>query len=137
MAKSASQLDREIAQVLGLPPAIMKKWASKIAAYKRAIAKLEEGYSEETFRAIVKARDGLDKMIDEAAAHAPYVAGQSPYLSAAIQGLQRERDALVSSTWTQAQELGREANYRRGRKEIERLKEEEREVKRPYEWMRR
>lgn len=137
MAKTSAQLDREIAQTLGLPAEVVKKWRSKVAAYKRAIAKLEAGYSEDLFYAVVRARDALDKAIYDAAAHAPYVAGKSPYLSDAIQTLQRERDALVSSTWEQAQERGREANYRRGRQEIKRLKEEEHEVNRPYEWMRR
>ena len=137
MAKSATQLDREIAQSLGLPAAITKKWLSKIAAYKRAIAKLEAGYSEDLFRAAVKARDKLDDTINEAAAYAPYVPGQSPYLSDAIQALNRERKALVSSTWEQAQERGHEANRLVHQAESKRLREEEREARRPYEWMRR
>jgi len=137
MAKSAAQLDREIAQTLGLPPAIMKKWRSKVAAYKRAIGKLEEGYSDDLFHAAVKARGKLDDTINEAAAYAPYVPGQSPYLSDAIQALENERKQLVSSTWQQAQEKGREASYKRGREESKRLQEEEREARRPYEWMRR
>ena len=115
----------------------MKKWRSKIAAYKRAITKLEESYSDDLFRAAVKARDKLDDMINEAAAHAPYVPGQSPYLSDVIEALNRERKELVSSTWAQAQERGREANQRTGEAESKRLREEEREARRPYEWMRR
>ena len=137
MTKTAAQLDREIAQSLGLPAVIMKKWRSKIAAYKRAIAKLEAGYSDDLFRAAVKVRDKLDDMINEAAAHAPYVPGQSPYLSDAIEALNRERKELVSSTWAQAQERGHEANRRAGEAESKRLREEEREARRPYEWMRR
>lgn len=74
MAKSAVQLDREIAQSLALPPAVLKKWRSKVAAYKRAIGRLEAGYSDDLFYAAVRARDALDKMIYEATAHAPYSA---------------------------------------------------------------
>lgn len=137
MAKSAAQLEREIAQALGLPSAVTKKWRSKVAAYKRAIAALEEGYSEDLFHKAVRARDALDKVIDEAAAHVPYVPGQSPYESEAIQALSRERKDLVSSTWERAQDLGHEANRRAGESEIRRLREEEREARRPYDWMRR
>jgi hypothetical protein len=137
VAKSVSQLDREIVQILGLPPEIMKKWRSKVAAYKRAISKLEEGYSEELFHRAVSARNALDMLKNEAAAHVPYIPGQSPYLSEPIQALERERKELVSSTWEQAQERGREANYQRYREEGKRLREEEREAQRPYEWMRR
>ena len=137
MAKSAAQLDREIAQSLGLPPAVLKKWRSKVAAYKRAIAKLEAGYSDDLFYATVRARDALDKMIYEATAHVPYDPAKPPHLSEAIQALERERKELVSSTWEQAKERGREANRRAGEAESKRLREEERETRRPYEWMRR
>lgn len=137
MATSAKQLEREIAQSLGLPPEVVKKWRAKIAAYKRAIAKLEEGYSEELFRAAVKARNALDNAIWEATAHVPYVAGRSASESPAIQALERERKELVSTTWEQAQERGREATRRAHEEEIKRLREEEREARRPYEWMRR
>ncbi len=137
MAKTPTQLDREIAQSVGLPAEIVKKWRSKVAAYKRAIGKLEEDYSDDLFQAAVRARNALDKMINEAAAHAPYVPGQSPYLSAAIQALERERKELVSSTWQLAQERGREARRHGHEAEIKRLREEEREARRPYEWMRR
>lgn len=135
MATPPAQLDREIAQAVGLPADVLKKWRSKVAAYKRAVAAVESGYTEDGFWKMVKARDALDKMISEATAHVPYVAGQSQYESDAIQALERERKALVSSTWEQAKERGREANYRSLRGEIKRIAEEEREAKRPYEWM--
>ena len=86
---------------------------------------------------MARARDTLDKLIYEATAHVPYEAGRPAHLTEAIQALERERKALVASTWEQAQERGREANYRRSREESKRLEEEERESRRPYEWMRR
>jgi hypothetical protein len=137
VAKSAKQLEREIAQSLGLPSVITKKWRSKVAAYKRAIAKLEEGYSDDLFYAAVRARNVLDKTISEATAYVPYDPAKPAYLSDAIQALERERKELVSSTWEQAKDRGREANRRAGEEEIKRLREEEREARRPYEWMRR
>jgi hypothetical protein len=137
VAKSVKQLEREIAQSLGLPAAITKKWRSKVAAYKRAIAKLEAGYSDDLFYATVRARDALDKMIYEASAHVPYDPAKPAHMSDAIQALERERKELVSSTLEQAKERGREANRRVGDEKIKRLREEEREVQRPYEWMRR
>ena len=137
MAKSAAQLNREIAQALGLPAEVLKKWRSKVSAYKRAIAKLEAGYSDDLFLTAARARDALGKAIDEATAHVLYVPGKSAYESEAIQALERERKELVSSTWEQAKERGREANRRERDEEIKRLKEQEREAQRPYEWMRR
>jgi len=137
VAKSAAQLDREIAQSLGLPAEVTKKWRSKIAAYKRAIAKLEAGYSDDLFYAAVRARDALDKAIYEATAHVPYDPAKPAHTSDAIQALERERKELVSSTWEPAKEHGREANRRASEAESKRLREEEREARRPYEWMRR
>jgi hypothetical protein len=137
VAKTAAQLEREIARSLGLPPAVTKKWKTKVAAYKRAIVDLESGYSEEIFRAAVRARDALDKAIYEATAHVPYDPAKPAHTSDAIQALERERKELVSSTWTQAQERGHEANRRRHTEEVRRLREEEREARRPYDWMRR
>lgn len=137
MAKTAAQLDREIAQSLGLPAEVLKKWRSKVAAYKRAIAKLEAGYSDDLFYAAARARDALDKAIYEATAHVPYDPAKPAHTSDAIQALERERKELVSSTWEQAKERGREANRRAGEEEIKRLREKEREAQRPYEWMRR
>lgn len=137
MAKSAAQLDREIAQSLGLPDVVTKKWRSKVAAYKRAIAKLEAGYSDELFHAAARARDALDKAIYEATAHVPYDPAKPAHTSEAIQALERERKELVSSTWEPAKERGREANRRSGEEEIKRLREQEREARRPYDWMRR
>lgn len=137
MAKSAKQLEREIAQVLGLPAEVTKKWRSKVAAYKRAIAKLEANYSDDLFYAAVRARDALDKMIYEATAHVPYDPSKPAHLSDAIQALERERKELVSSTWEQAKERGREANRLSHEAESKRLREEEREARRPYEWMQR
>lgn len=134
MPKSAAELDREIAQAV-LPPAVMKKWKSKIAAYKRAIAKLEAGYSDDLFYAAARARDALDTLIYEATAYVPWDPAKPAHMSPAIQALERERKELVSSTWEQAKERGREANRRASEAEIKRLKEEEREAKRPYEWM--
>lgn len=136
MAKSAKQLEREIAQTLGLPATVMKKWRSKVAAYKRAIGKLEAGYSDDLFYAAARARDALDKVIHEATAYVPHDLSTPAYQSEAIQSLERERKELVSSTWELAKERGREANRRASDAEIKRLKEEEREAKRPYEWMR-
>lgn len=137
MAKSAAQLDREIAQSLGLPGAVTKKWRSKVAAYKRAIATLEESYSDDLFYAAVRARDALDKAIYEATAHVPYDPARPAHMSDAIQALERERKELVASTWEQAKERGREANRRASDAEVKRLREEEREAQRPYDWMRR
>ena len=137
MAKTPAQLDREIQESIGLPAAVVKKWRSKVAAYKRAVSKMEAGYSEDAFRAMVKARDALDKTIYEAGAHVPYVAGRSAHLAPPIQAMEAEREELVGRTWSQAQEMGRAANERAHREEIKRLKEEEREAQRPYEWMRR
>lgn len=137
MAKSAAQLDREIAQSLGLPAAVTKKWRAKVAAYKRAIATLEAGYSDDLFYAAVRARNALDKMIYEAAGHVPYDPAKPAHLSDAIQALERERKDLVSSTWAQAKERGLEANRRARDEESKRLREEEREARRPYEWMSR
>jgi hypothetical protein len=134
---SSKQIEREIAQTLGLPAPVVKKWRSKVAAYKRAIAKLEAGYSDDLFFAAARARDALDNMIWEATAHVPYVAGQSASESDAIKALQRERKELVSSTWDQAKEKGVAANREALEKERKRLDEEIREARRPYEWMRR
>jgi len=143
VAKTPVQLDREIAQSLGLPPAVVKKWRSKIAAYKRAVVLVENGdTSTEAILKMAKARDALDKTIYEAGAHVPYVVGQSRTEARgpeadAIKALQRERDELVSSTFQQAQERGRAVRQKSYEAEIERLREEEREAQRPYEWMRR
>jgi hypothetical protein len=137
VAKPGAQLVREIQEALGLPPAIVKKWRSKISAYKRAVATMEAGYTEDAFRAMVRARDALDKAIYEAGAHVPYVADEPAHLSPAILALEKERVELLGKTWLQAQERGREVKRRAGEAEIKRLKEEEREAKRPYEWMRR
>jgi hypothetical protein len=130
VATPPAQLDREIAQAIGLPVDVLKKWRSRIAMYKRAVAAVESGYTDADFWKMVKARDALDKVIYEATAHVPYT-------SDAIQALERERKELVSSTWEQAQERGREANYRSLRGEIKRITEEEREAKRPYAWMKK
>lgn len=137
MAKTAAQLEREVARALGLPPAVTKKWRSKVAAYKRAIVNLEGGYSDELWRVAVRARDALDKAIYDAVAHVPYVPGQKQHEAEAIQALERERKELVASTWERAQARGHEANRRRYTDEMKRLREKEREAQRPYDWMRR
>jgi hypothetical protein len=137
VTKTGTQLDREISEFVGLPAAIMKKWKSKVAAYKRAVAAVEEGYTDAGVLKMAKARDALDKLIYEATAHVPYVVGGKPHLSPPIQALEAERKELVSSTWERAKERGREANYRRGREEIAKLEEAERAARAPYEWMRR
>lgn len=137
MTKTGTQLDREISEFIGLPAEITKKWKSKVAAYKRAVAAVEAGYTDAGHMKMAKARDALDNVIYEATAHVPYVVGGKPHLSPPIQALERERKELLASTWDRAQERGREANYKRLRGEIKRLTEEEREVRAPYEWMRR
>jgi len=137
VSKTPTQLDREIQDALGLPPTITKKWRTKIAAYKRTVAKMEAGYSDDVFRAMVKARDALDKVIYDATGRVPYVAGSPAHLAPPIQAMEAERKELLGRTWHQAQEKGREANYSRLRGEIKRLTEEEREAKRPYEWMKK
>ncbi len=137
MAKTAAQLTREIAQTLGLPAEVVKKWRSKVAAYKRAVADVEAGYTDEGHLKMARARDALDKMIYEAAGHVPYAPGKPAHESEPIRALERERKELVSSTWDQAQERGRAARYQRGRAEVKRLEEEAREARRPYDWMRR
>jgi hypothetical protein len=138
-----AQLAREIAQSLGLPPDVVKKWRSKIKAYKRAVAVVEGGdTSTEAILKMAKARDALDKAIYEAGAHVPYVSGQSwtqaqgPEADA-IHALQKERDELVSSTFQQAQDRGREARSQAHRAEVKRIEEKIREANRPYEWMKR
>lgn len=137
MAKTPAQLDREIQSGLGLPAEVMKRWRTKVAAYKRAVADVEAGYSEAGWRAMMKARDALDKAIDHAAAHAPYTAGRSPYLAEPVVALSDERKDLVSRTWEAAQVKGREANYRANRAKSRQIDEEIREANRPYEWMKR
>ena len=137
MSKTPTQIDREIQEALGLPPEIMKKWRAKIAAYKKAVAAMEDGYSDTLFRAMVKARDVLDKVIYDATAHVPYTAGRPAHLAAPIVAMEAERKELLNRTWHQAQEKGREANHLRMRGEIKRITEEEREAKRPYEWMKK
>jgi hypothetical protein len=137
VSKTPTQLEREIQEALGLPPAITKKWRAKVAAYKRAVAKMEAGYSDDAFRAMVRARDALDKMIYDATAHVPYVAGSPAHLAPPIQAMEVERKELIGRTWHQAQEKDREANYRSMRQEIKRLEEEQREAGRPYEWMKK
>lgn len=137
MAKPSSQLAREIAEALGLPDAITKKWTAKVAAYKRAAAAVEAGYTDAGFWKMVKSRDALDTLIYEATAHVPYVVGGQRHLSPPILELERERKDLLASTWDRAQERGREANYQRLRGEIKRITEQEREAQKPHEWMRR
>jgi len=86
VAKPPAQLDREIQEALGLPAAVVKKFRSKIATYKKAVATMEAGYTEDAFRAMVRARDAIDKAIYDATAYVPYVAGQPAHLAQPIQG---------------------------------------------------
>lgn len=126
MTKTPAQLERDLAQLL-LPPEVIKKWRAKVAAYRRAIIRLEAGYSEDLFQGAVRARNALDSAIYDAVGHVAYVPGQPAYASEGIQALERERKELVSSTWEQAQERGREVNYQRSRDQIKRIREEEHE----------
>ncbi len=137
MPKNKSQLNREIAQAIGLPEEVLKKWRARTTAYKRAITALEVSYGDTAFRAAVQARRALDKALDEAAAHVPYVPGRSPFLSEAIQTLERERKELVSNTLAQAEHRGREANRQRHHEASTRLRDEQRAANRELSWMRR
>lgn len=137
MPKTAAALDRDIQEALGLPPEVTKRWKAKMAAYKRAVAELEAGYSDGGMDKMRRARDAMDKFLWDATAHVPYVPGGKPHLAPPIQKMQAERDALVQETWQRAQERGRAANYRASQAEIKRLRDEERKVNEPYEWMRR
>lgn len=63
--------------------------------------------------------------------------GSPPIWPSRFKAMEAERKELIGRTWHQAQERGREARERSMRGEIKRLVEEEREAKRPYEWMKR
>jgi len=137
MAKKASQLDTEIQTALGLPPAVVKKFKSKLAAYRKAVADLEAGYTDAKLMKMAKARDAIDYTIWDATAHVPYDAGKAASSAAPIVEMQRERDELVRSTWERAKERGHEANAKAHSTERKRIDEEIREANRPYEWMKR
>ncbi len=108
--------------------AIYPKWQRAIATARRAIAAVEAG--DDDWQAIKRAKDRLYKIVDEAAAYAPLT-----YKDPAIEALLAEIAALPSID--QATERGREARGRERSAELKRLREEEREAQRPYEWMRR
>ncbi len=137
MPRTPASLDRDIQAALGLPAAVIKRWRTKVAAYRKAVRELEGGYSDAGVMKLAKARDALDTAIWDASAHIPYSPDQKPHLSPPIVELQRERDELVRGTYTQAQAAGREANERASRAELKRIDAEIRERDRPYDWMRR
>jgi hypothetical protein len=134
MSKTPAELDREVQEAVGLPPAIVKKWRTKIAACKKTLRELEASYSEPAFWKAVRARDALDKIIDEACQHA-YTPGASPYQSPPIAAMVEEKKALYEGGLEPVSARGREANYRARMEESKRLKAEEREIQRPYDWM--
>jgi len=108
--------------------AIYPKWQRAMAAVRRAIAAVEGGSDD--WQSIKRAKDRLYKLVDEAAREAP-----TSYRDPAINVLYGEIAALPSID--QATERGRQVREKQQRAEIERLREEEREARRPYEWMRR
>jgi lysophospholipase L1-like esterase len=107
---------------------IRKKWASKKKAYLKQLQALSRGDGD--FDAAVRARDRLSNMINEAAGYAP-----KSYLDPVIESLNTEYDALPKIG--EAVEAGRQARRAEGEAEIKRLKAEEREVNREFDWMRR
>lgn len=108
--------------------AIYPKWQRSIAAARRAIADVAAG--DEDWKPIQRAKDRLHKLIDEAAAHSPL-----SYKEPALDLLYAEIKAL--SSIEDAVNQGRDARIKARNEEIKRLREEEREARRPYEWMRR
>jgi len=108
--------------------AFYPKWQRGIAAARRAIAAVEAG--DEDWQSIQRAKDRLYKLIDEAAAHAPL-----SYKDPAIASLLAEISAL--SSIEAAQRLGVAARDVKRSTEIKRLREEERAINRPYEWIKR
>lgn len=108
--------------------AIYPKWQRAIAATRRAIADVESG--GEDWMSIKRAKDRLYKLVDEGAKHSPL-----SYKEPALELLYAEMKTLPSIE--QATERGRQVRERQQREEIKRLREEEREARRPYEWMRR
>lgn len=112
-----------------LPAALLARWKRGIAAYKKAISEIESG-DREGFERAVRARNKLDKLIDEAAAHAP-----GSYKDPAVEALDTEKSALPKIT--DAEERGRQARGRQYDAERKRLTEEIREERRETDWMKR
>ena len=108
--------------------AVYPKWQRAMATARRAIAEVEGGNDD--WMSIKRAKDRLYKLVDEAAAHAPLT-----YKDPAVEALLGEISALTSIE--QATERGRAARDRERSAELKRLREEELEARRPYEWMRR
>ena len=109
--------------------AFYPKWVRAIATARRAIADVEAG--SEDWQAIMRAKDRLHKLVDkEAAAIAPL-----GYRDPVIPALLAEISAL--SSIEAAQRLGVAARDVKRNIESKRLREEEREINRPYEWMSR
>jgi hypothetical protein len=108
--------------------ALYPKWQRAIAAARRAIADVEAGSGD--LNPLFRAKDRLYKLIDEAAGHAPL-----GYQDPAVTSLYAEIEALPKPS--EVEERGRQARERAQRGEIKRLREEERELRRPNEWMRR
>ena len=107
---------------------IYPKWQRAMANARRAIAEVEAGSDD--WKAIQRAKDRLYKLVDEAAGHAPL-----SYKDPAVAELHTEISSLPSIE--QATERGRAARGRERDTETKRLREEEREAQRPYDWMRR
>ena len=114
--------------------AIYPKWQRAMATARRAIAEVETGTGSETgredWKALQRVKDRLYKLVEEAAAHAPL-----SYKDPSITALYGEIKALPSMEETVNK--GREARIKERDAEIKRLREEEREARRPYDWMRR
>lgn len=136
MSKTPAELDREVQEAIGLPPAVMKKWRTKITACKKALRELGAGYSEPAYWKAVRARDALDKMIYEAAGHVPYGTGPA-HLAPPIVAMEAEKKALLEGGMEAVSARGRDANARARAEETKRLRAEEREIQRPYDWMKR
>jgi hypothetical protein len=130
MTKTPTQLDAEIAASLAtsaIAP-VLKKWRAGVAAYRRAVAQLEAGADD--WQPARKALDKLDKLIHQAAQHAPL-----SYKDPAVDALHQEKAALPS--FSEARERGQAVRSKARDVEIGKLRTEEREARRPYDWMKR
>lgn len=108
--------------------ALYPKWIRAVAATHRAIDAVREGSGN--WEAIRRAKDKLYKLADEAAREAPLT-----YHDPAVKALIAEIEALPKIDDVEKEGLAAREKMRSA--EIKRLREEEREANRPYEWMKR
>lgn len=137
MAKSTAKIATEIQELLGLPPTAVKKWRTKMAAFRKAANDLAYGYTDAGMERMRKTRDAIDKAIYDAVAEVPYVPGAKQHLAPPILKMEAERQKLVDELWEPSIAKGRAANEQASRAELKRLDEAIRERDRPYDWMRR